>query len=222
MGMKKNSYYHQSRPEMLEMVPLSAKAILDVGCGGGDFGVGLRQRCPASEIFGVEINHEVAERAPAVYSKVYVGDVNSVLTHLPDRFFDLIVFNDLLEHLIDPYTCLASCSQILRPGGRILASIPNMRFWPVLSELVFQSDWRYRDAGVMDETHLRFFTEKSIRRMFDDAGFAIEQIRGINKTWIVSWRWRILNLLFRGQLKDCLYPQFAVVAVVRNRQHSSC
>jgi hypothetical protein len=51
--------------------------------------------------------------------------------------------------------------------------------------------------------------------MFDEAGFRIEQMHGINKTWILSWRWRILNLLFRGQLNDCLYPQFAVVAVMK-------
>jgi 2-polyprenyl-3-methyl-5-hydroxy-6-metoxy-1,4-benzoquinol methylase len=200
---------------MMAIVPHSSMSILDVGCGGGDFGVGLRQKCPSAEIFGIEINQEVADRAPALYSKVHVGDVNAVLRQLPDAGFDLIVFNDLLEHLVDPYSCLASCQRILQPGGRILASIPNMRFWPALSDLVFQAEWRYRDAGVMDETHLRFFTEKSIRRMFDEAGFAIEQIHGINKTWIFSWRWRILNLLFRGQLKDCLYPQFAVLAVAK-------
>ncbi len=199
----------------MAIVPHSSMSILDVGCGGGDFGVGLRQKCPSAEIFGIEINQEVADRAPALYSKVHVGDVNAVLRQLPDAGFDLIVFNDLLEHLVDPYSCLASCQRILQPGGRILASIPNMRFWPALSDLVFQAEWRYRDAGVMDETHLRFFTEKSIRRMFDEAGFAIEQIHGINKTWIFSWRWRILNLLFRGQLKDCLYPQFAVLAVAK-------
>ncbi len=215
MSSKSTVYYHQSRPEMLAIVPDGSMSILDVGCGGGDFGVGLRQKCPSAEIYGIEINQEVAERAPSLYRQVYVGDVNAVLANLPDAGFDLIVFNDLLEHLVDPYTCLAACRRILRPEGRVLASIPNMRFWPALSDLIFQADWRYRDAGVMDETHLRFFTGKSIRRMFDDAGFEIEQMHGINKTWIFSWRWRILNLLFRGQLSDCLYPQFAVVAVMK-------
>ncbi|MCX7386112.1 MAG: class I SAM-dependent methyltransferase [Planctomycetales bacterium] len=215
MSDKKTSYYHQSRPEMLAIVPDGSKAILDVGCGGGDFGVGLQQKCPQAVVSGIEINQEVADRAPSIYTKVHVGDVHQVLAELPNASFDLIVFNDLLEHLVDPYKCLASCQRLLQPGGRILASIPNMRFWPALSDLVFQADWRYRDAGVMDETHLRFFTEKSIRRMFDDAGFVVEQMHGINKTWIFSWRWRILNLLFRGQLNDCLYPQFAVVAVLK-------
>ncbi len=215
MNNKKTVYYHQSRPEMLALVSEKAKSVLDVGCGGGDFGVGIHKKCPQASIAGIEINQEVADRAPSIYTKVHVGDVHQVLAELPNALFDLIVFNDLLEHLVDPYTCLASCQRLLLPGGRILASIPNMRFWPALSDLVFQAEWRYRDAGVMDETHLRFFTEKSIRRMFDDAGFRIEQMHGINKTWIFSWRWRILNLLLRGQLKDCLYPQFAVVAMAK-------
>ena len=93
MSDKKTSYYHQSRPEMLAIVPDGSKAILDVGCGGGDFGVGLQQKCPQAVVSGIEINQEVADRAPSIYTKVHVGDVHQVLAELPNASFDLIVFN---------------------------------------------------------------------------------------------------------------------------------
>jgi len=212
--MKHNSaYYSQSRPEMLALVPVGAGRILDVGCGAGTFGVGLQERLPKARIFGVELFPEVAAKAPDCYEKVFVGDVDSVMKTLPDATYDLIVFNDLLEHLVDPRICLRECQRLLAPGGKILSSIPNMRFWPALSDLIFQADWKYRDAGVMDETHLRFFTQKSIRRMFDECGYDVELMQGINKTWIFSWRWRILNSFMLGGLQDCLYPQFAVLAL---------
>jgi 2-polyprenyl-3-methyl-5-hydroxy-6-metoxy-1,4-benzoquinol methylase len=212
-SMKNNpAYYHQSRPEMLALIPPDTTAVLDVGCGSGGFGLGVRERLPECRICGIELFPEVASRVPSVYEKIWVGNVTDVLTEIAESQFDVIVFNDLLEHLVDPYSCLKSCQRLLSPRGKILASIPNMRFWPALSDLVFQADWRYRDAGVMDETHLRFFTQKSIRRMFDECGYDVELIHGINKTWIFSWRWRMLNLIMRGQLSDCLFPQFAVLA----------
>lgn len=197
---------------MLEYLPSDAYRVLEVGCGAGAFGRLLLEKYPDVCLFGIEHNSQVAVEATENYEHVWVGDVCMVLEENEDQKFDLIVFNDVLEHLVDPWVCLMLSKRHLLPGGRIVSSIPNMRFWPILSDLIFQGDWRYRDAGVMDRTHLRFFTKKSIQGLFEDSGFIIVEISGINKTWKTSVRWRLLNILLLGQLNDCLYPQFAVVA----------
>jgi 2-polyprenyl-3-methyl-5-hydroxy-6-metoxy-1,4-benzoquinol methylase len=215
--MKKTvAYFSQTRPEMIAIVPEGINTLLDIGCGAGTFGTALKQARPELRIFGIEFNAEVVNPVPSSFEKVWIGDVNMILPSLPELTYDLIVFNDLLEHLVNPQEVLDKCVRLLRPEGRIMASIPNMRFWPILSDLLFQAEWRYRDAGVMDETHLRFYTRKSIIRMFQEAGFSVERIEGINKTSTLSWRWRILNLLMGGSLKDCLFPQFALLARISN------
>lgn len=212
---KHDAYYSQSRPEMRSRIPAGVRSVLDVGCGAGSFGAALKTEHPDWQICGVELFEDEAARAREHYDEVWAGDVHLVLNKIQGRSFDLIVFNDLLEHLVDPAQALQQCRSLLSPGGHILASIPNMRFWPALSDLLFKADWRYRDAGVMDSTHLRFFTEKSIVRMFEAAGYRVTAIEGINRTWIISWRWRIMNLLLGGSMQDCLFPQFAVTAVMQ-------
>lgn len=215
--MKKHeAYYSQSRPEMRCRIPQGVNSVLDVGCGAGSFGAALREDHPDWQICGVELFEDEAARAREHYNEVWAGDVHVILDQIQGRTFDVIVFNDLLEHLVDPGRALTQCRTLLAPGGHVLASIPNMRFWPALSDLLFQADWRYRDAGVMDSTHLRFFTKRSMIRMFESTGYRVVSIDGINKTWIKSLRWRICNALLGWQLQDCLFPQFAVTAVRRD------
>jgi 2-polyprenyl-3-methyl-5-hydroxy-6-metoxy-1,4-benzoquinol methylase len=211
--MKKHeAYYSQSRPEMRCRIPQGVNSVLDVGCGAGSFGAALREDHPDWKICGVELFEDEAARAREHYNEVWAGDVHVILDQIQGRTFDVIVFNDLLEHLVDPGRALTQCRTLLAPGGHVLASIPNMRFWPALSDLLFQADWRYRDAGVMDSTHLRFFTKRSMIRMFESTGYRVDAIDGINKTWIRSIRWMLCNAVLGGQMQDCLFPQFAITA----------
>lgn len=206
------SYYSQSRPEILTLVPSNIQKALDVGCAAGGFGSALKEKQPNLDLYGIEYNAEAAKKAARIYEKIWVGDVNEVFSNKIDSGFDLIVFNDILEHIVDPWLCLQLAKNWLNPEGLVIASIPNIRFWPVLSDLIFQQNWRYREAGVMDKTHLRFFTKKSIRHLFNETGYKITEMHGINKTWKVSMRWWIINSVFLGRFEDCLYPQYAIIA----------
>ena len=112
--------------------------------------------------------------------------------------------------MVDPYTLLNLIKTKLTEGGCVVASIPNVRYYKVLYGLIFKKNWRYRKSGVMDSTHLRFFTKKSIIRMFNEAGYTLEVIEPINKTKKVKVRiWAWLSL---GQLNDILILQYACVA----------
>jgi 2-polyprenyl-3-methyl-5-hydroxy-6-metoxy-1,4-benzoquinol methylase len=119
------------------------------------------------------------------------------------------VANDVLEHLADPWVTLERLRPKLTPGGVVVASIPNFRYLPALARIVFARDFPQEDAGIFDRTHLRFFTYKSIRRMFTEAGYEVQSLEGIGRQRFV---WAALRVLTLGWFWDGLAIQFACVA----------
>lgn len=204
------TYYAHSRPEMLDFFPLRPGRVLDVGCSSGRFGATLKDKFEGVEVWGVEPAESACAQARLVLDRVVHGMFDDYLG-LPDGYFDTIVFNDSLEHF--PYTKppLELARRLLRPGGRIVASIPNVRYWPHVKHFLFAADWHYADEGILDRTHLRFFTRKSILRTFRDAGFRVERIQGITPCWR-DVRLTLCEALLPSGMRDMLYLQYALVA----------
>ena len=155
---KEKSYYQGDRQDMLRFIPPFSKRILEVGCGEGAFAQKLLYE--DREIWGVELNKTAAKRASEVLYKVYVDAIENVINDLPDRYFDLIIFNDVLEHLNDPRGVLLKIRQKLIYEGKIIASIPNLRFAKVMFNLIVKQDFTYTEMGILDSTHLRFLQLK--------------------------------------------------------------
>lgn len=209
---KTNKYYSYSRPEMVKFIPTNAKNILDIGCGEGLFVASLNKKNNI-ESWGVEINQEVAEIAKNNLDKVLVGDALQVLDSIPDNYFDCIVFNDVLEHMENPYIILKKIKMKLNSGGVVISSIPNVRHVRVLRDLLFKKQWKYEESGILDKTHLRFFTKKSIIDMFNSLDYQVVKIVGINETkW---WKFFLINILTFGFFSDARFIQFACVAKVK-------
>jgi len=203
------TYYRQPRPEMLRFVPATAKRVLELGCAEGAFAATVRRRACA-EVWGIESNSQAAERARAVIDRVLVGDADERITELPDTYFDAIICNDVLEHLVNPCTTLTHLRRKLMPDGVVVASIPNIRFIPALSKIVFHKDFPQDDVGIFDRTHLRFFTRKSIVRLFETAGFTMQRMKGINAYY---GPFSVLLTLFSlGYFADGFYTGYACVA----------
>ena len=203
-------YYSHSRPEMAGFIPSTAKKILDVGCGKGHFASQFKGKM---ETWGIEIDPEMAKFAQTNLDKVLVGDVLEKMSELPDSYFDCIIFNDVLEHTLDPYSILKQIKNKLSPEGIVICSIPNIRHISVLKMLFIDKQWKYTNFGIMDKTHFRFFTRKSLADMFNDAGYEILKMQGINGTsW---WKFYPLNILALGSLSDARYIQFACAAKPR-------
>ncbi len=207
---KGDSYFHHNRPEMLDFVPQGVQTALDVGCGNGDFGALLKSKA-LCKVWGVEPNSLFAEQAKAKLDITINGLFDKNLEALAGQKFDAIFFNDVLEHLIEPAKTLNDCKTLLNNNGYIIASIPNIRWYPVILSLLRYKDFKYEPAGVMDKTHLRFFTRKSMVRLFEDAGYKVLRIEGINKDNSFKW-FNALNFMLFNKLWDMKFPQFAVVA----------
>jgi 2-polyprenyl-3-methyl-5-hydroxy-6-metoxy-1,4-benzoquinol methylase len=209
---KPGNYFTLVRTEMLPFIPKGASKILEIGCADGNFGELLMSQ-GAKEVWGLEYEQDQAEIAKKRLHKVLVGDVAIQLLNLPDQYFDVIVCNDVLEHLIDPYTVVLKLKNKLSENGVIVSSIPNIRYFRNFFDLLFNKNWIYTDSGILDRTHFRFFTYKSIRKLFEDNGYEIVKMVGINST--KSIRPFIFNLLFLGWFWDIRFLQFATVAKVK-------
>ena len=176
---KPAGYYDNVRKEMLKYLPENAQKIMDVGCGNGAFASVVKQKNDA-EVWGIELMEEEAVIAQTVLDKVLTGSCENHIDNLPENYFDVIYFNDVLEHLADPYTVLDALKSKLSPKGVIISSIPNVRFYRTFSKVVFLKDWKYDDFGIMVKNHLRFFTGKSIKRMYEYLGYDVLINEGIN------------------------------------------
>lgn len=214
---KPDYYFEWPRVEMLPFVPADCRLVLDVGCGTGAFGE-LLKRTRKVEMWGLEPVESAASKASAKLDHVVTG-LFGPESELPAGAFDCIVFNDVLEHMIAPEQALRYAKGLLSQRGTIVASIPNVRFLKVLWGLVIRGQWEYADDGVLDKTHLRFFTKSSIQKMFQSEGYLLESIQGINSYQATPgvrrllWQtYRIGNALSFGIFDDIRFRQFVVVA----------
>jgi len=174
--VKEGDYYRQERKDVEALIPKEARRILDVGCGEGILGKRLLEK-GVKEVVGVEIEQAVCEKARENLSMVVCGDIEKIDLPFEERYFDCIVFADILEHLKDPLSVVKKLKKHLKDSGVVVASIPNVRYYQVINMLV-DGYWTYGDYGILDRTHLRFFTKKEILALFKNAGFEITTIAG--------------------------------------------
>lgn len=203
------NYYENPRNDITGLIPEDAVCILDVGCGTGNLGAAIkRARDSHIEVVGIEINQEAAEKARGKLDKVITGNVETLSLPFPRGYFDVLVYGDVLEHMVDPWGILKRHGELLKAEGLVIASIPNVAHYRVI-KMLKKKEWRYQDAGILDSTHIRFFTIKSIKRMFDDAGFRIECV---SHNICGSKVKKKINQIFKNCLIDSLAEQYIITA----------
>lgn len=179
--MKKNKgfidAYVGPRNDVLNLVPPGAKSVLDIGCSTGVLGLAIKVKTQA-QVVGVDLNTEMAKAAAKRIDKIIIGDVENpeTIKKLKNMKFDTIIFADVLEHMQNPWTTLAKLVKHLEHDGHVIASIPNVGHLDTLYNLIVKSYWPYRERGIHDKTHLRFFTLKNIYDLFESAGLTIEKV----------------------------------------------
>lgn len=158
---------------MIQLVGKNKK-VLDVGCATGQIDKRLTQN--DCEVVGIEKDRQAAKLARKYCKKVIVGDIE-ILTKLPfpKKYFDIIIFGDILEHLRQPLDVIIKLKKYLKNAGYIVCSIPNVANWVIRLKLLF-GRWEYKEMGLLDKTHLRFFTFKTAKSLIEKAGFVIEKI----------------------------------------------
>jgi len=177
MDDKSTFYYDGTRDNIVGFLPSEYSKVLEVGCGNGSFRYSLNSDC---EYWGVEPQTIAHKSATEKLDKTLLGTYQEVAKDLPDNYFDLIICNDVIEHMSDHDEFLDEIRIKMKDNAYIVGAIPNVRFFPNLFLLMIKKDWEYQDEGILDRTHLRFFTRKSLIRTLKQHGYSIEEFAGIN------------------------------------------
>lgn len=175
---KKGHYYEYFRKDVLSAIPSTAKRVLSVGCAAGKTEEVLIKK--GIEVIGVELNPKAAEIARQRGLVVLEGDVSEINISIPGKLYDCIIYADILEHLPDPVAVMKRHIKHLKPGGIVYVSIPNFRHYSVFWELFVRGHVRYKEAGILDRTHLRMTTRKMVVQWFDQADIKLVRRKYIN------------------------------------------
>lgn len=207
---KPEAYFANARKDIEPLLPAHAARVLEVGCGTGSTLRWLKETGRCDEAIGLELFDSAAVVARKFADHVTVGDAERLIG---DAFevasFDLILCLDVLEHMVDPWAFIARAERLLKPGGTLIASIPNVRHLGVLIPLAFAGRWRYQSQGILDRTHLRFFTRESALALLSTERLSVT--RWLRNLPPVS-RGGLVNMLTFGLMRDLLAVQFLIAA----------
>ncbi len=207
------SYYTQIRTELFQFFEKPVDSVLELGCGTGATLVALQEKKLAKTVVGIEYFEPAFQRAKKVLDKAYTVDLEN--GNEIEKFeknshkFDVILMPDILEHLRHPEAILARAYRWLKPNGFIVVSVPNIRHYSVL-KMLLRGRWDYEDAGIMDRTHVHFFTKANIIEMIEAAGFEVETVVA-NGGYLPGWK-GVLNALSGNRIRPWFEAQYILKA----------
>lgn len=176
-------YFNQINPVLLNRVPANLRLVVELGCAAGALGAAYKAQNPHCRWHGVELNEAAAALARQRLDQVTVANLDEAdpLEALDGQPIDALVYGDVLEHLRDPWSVLTRQAARLPAGGLVLACIPNVQHWSVIARLL-RGRWDYVDEGLLDRTHLRWFTPDTMVEMFQAAGLQVRDMVPVVQT----------------------------------------
>lgn len=208
VDQKEDGYYSHVREEIEQLLPAHVDRILEVGCGRGETLAWIKDSKGAKFACGVELFEESAAAAARKLDCVVTGNFEAIELPAEVNAFDVILCLDVLEHFVDPWKAIHRLDGLLRPGGVLIASIPNVRYFRVVLALLFQGRWDYEDFGILDRTHLRFFTKRTALELLQTSGMRLESISatGLEK----GRKTRYLHMLTLFMLRPLFEYQYLI------------
>lgn len=172
-------YYTNARTDLLPLLPERVSDVLEIGCGSGNTLAWLKDVKACRWTGGVEIYSDAANEARQKIDALYEGDIENLELPIAASTLDLVLCLDVLEHLVDPWKVVKRLTGLLKPGGKLIASIPNIRNRRVIVPLVMRGQWQYTEEGILDKTHLRFFTRDSAMELIESGGLRVDLVHEI-------------------------------------------
>lgn len=169
-----DNYPFLTREDAMGLMIRPPKIMLDIGCGSGGVGYFIRQTHPSCQTWGCELDTSAAELARAHFDQVVVGDVESLDFEAAGltQPFDLVCLLDVLEHLYNPWRLLEGLKRVISPDAHLIVSLPNVSNILLMYDAL-QGHWKYGRLGLLDFTHIRFFTDFDARKMFYQTGYRV-------------------------------------------------
>lgn len=214
---KEKEYFSHVRADVISLLPVQpGQRILELGAAAGDTLLYIKENKLAGEVMGVEMMRlPGSNQQHALIDKFQIANIEQEDIDAPEEYFDIIICADVLEHTTDPWKCLSRVCRHLKKGGRLIASIPNIREFKTLFQIVVRGDFKYDvKGGILDNTHLRFFCKKNILELMNmgplspvycKPNFLLKEVPQGRKR-------RVINRLTFGLFVDFLAIQYLCVA----------
>ena len=181
------AYHLNARIESVSFLNAAPGTVLDVGCGGGATGKLIKEKYPGTRVIGIEVNAHAAEHARQHLDTVICASIEAIdlAEHLDGTRVNIVLLLDVLEHLYDPWRALRRIHGWLEPGTRVIASVPNIRNICTLDHLA-GGRFDYDVNGVLDITHVRFFTKSTLRQLFEQTGYQVRNLEPLTQPDLVD------------------------------------
>ena len=207
---KDESYFEGAREDFINELPVNLDAkILEIGCSNGNTGALALSENKCGSYIGVELYETAALNAKEKISQVIIGDIERIELPFEDDSFDVLILSEVLEHLVDPWNVLRKLHRYMKPGAIILASSPNVSHYRIILMLL-RGEWNLTDDGIMDRTHLRWFTPSSFAEMFESAGYNVLKVEPLSP-FRLQVKLQLALLLGKG--KHLFFKQIKIKAV---------
>jgi SAM-dependent methyltransferase len=194
-----SGYYSLFRSELTPFFEGFDGSVLDVGCGSGELLKYLKKQ-GARRTIGLEMRSDVADalRQSETVDEVLSLDIEAEDLPVPPESLDAIVVSHVLEHMVNPWRVLRKLHRCLKSDGILIGALPNVRHISVVGNLLLRGRWQYTESGILDVTHLRFFTRHSAAVLLQSSGFAVEVL----KPEISGPRASFISAVSLGSLND--------------------
>ena len=200
-------YYDNYRSDIIPLLPKHSARALEIGCGTGNTLAYLKANGYCDWTYGVEMFPEALDRAASNVDILYSCNIEGAVLPIEPHRINLILCLDVLEHLVNPEKVISYLHTLLAPGGIIIASIPNVRHYSVVFPLVFKNEWEYKNAGVLDSTHLRFFVEKTATDLMESSGLKLEDLV---HSGLFTKKQKILSAITFGAIRSFCTLQYLI------------
>ena len=211
---KAPDYFSNIRKDLINLIDANAKdlKILEVGAAYGETLYYLKQNGIAAEAVGVDIFEDAKNNQNyKPLDRFIFGDIEKIELPEYNQYFDLILLPDVLEHLFEPKSVLQTLKKYLKEDGKIIVSMPNIRYYSALYKIVFKGDFKYEESGIFDYTHVRFYCRKNIQELLETAGYTILKQESSIKNYQGKSLSKLINLITFGIFEEFFSTQYFFV-----------